>query len=296
MCYGATYTIDKVKCFQVNARSLINKMDEMKCYVYELKPDIVMITESWATEEIEDVVLKLDSYTIIRNDRTGKKGGGCIIYLNDCLRGIRNEDLTFMVDTETVWCDLKTKGGKTLIGVCYHSPSAGADQERALHDLLRRACDRKEATVICGDFNHMSIDWRTLQAGAEGESFVELVQDCFLTQHVDCPTRGDNILDLVLTSEENMIENLVVREPLGTSDHNIITFDLMCSIEVKDWKEEYYDYRNSDFEGMRQFLAHYDWKELIKANEIEGKWSSFKMVMDEIVEKFVPKKTRRKSK
>ena len=40
-------TVSKLKCFSINARSIINKMQELKCYIYELDPDFVMITESW---------------------------------------------------------------------------------------------------------------------------------------------------------------------------------------------------------------------------------------------------------
>ncbi len=38
-----------------------------------------------------------------------------------------------------------------------------------------------------------------------------------------------------------MLDKLVVQEPFGTSDHNVITFELICDVEIKDWKEEYYD-------------------------------------------------------
>ena len=47
------------------------------------------------------------------------------------------------------------------------------------------------------------------------------------------------ILDFVFSSGDNMVENLVVSEPFDTSDHNIITFDLIYKLETKDWKQEY---------------------------------------------------------
>ena len=42
----------------------------------------------------------------------------------------------------------------------------------------------------------------------------------FLVQHVNDPTRGTNKIhvDLVLSSEQNMVENVCVGEPF--SDHN----------------------------------------------------------------------------
>jgi len=41
---------DKLVCFYVNARSLVYKMSELELYVYEEKPDIIGITESWTFE------------------------------------------------------------------------------------------------------------------------------------------------------------------------------------------------------------------------------------------------------
>ena len=44
-----------------------------------------------------------------------------------------------------------------------------------------------------GDFNHGYIQWKSLES-AEGEDqeFLFLIQDSFLTQHVQEPNRGEN--------------------------------------------------------------------------------------------------------
>jgi len=57
-----------------------------------------------------------------------------------------------------------------------------------------------------GDFNYPNINWATFDCGRIAEPFLDLVQDCFLTQHVYVPTRVYNILDLVLTSECGMVD------------------------------------------------------------------------------------------
>ena len=224
--------LDKLTVFSVNARSLVNKMSEIECYAHEVDPDIICITESWATADIANSELALDGYRIMRNDRAHAKGGGCLIYLKEGLTAVIMEELTHTSNTETLWCKISTvSGSNLLLGVCYKSPSANAESEMALHDAMRKASECCESMVIVGDFNHRTIDWRTLQSGAEGSAFLDLTQDLFLTQHVLEPTRNENVLDLVLTSEPDMVDNLVVREPF--SDHNIVTFDLICAVEVK---------------------------------------------------------------
>ena len=77
-----------------------------------------------------------------------------------------------------------------------------------------------------GDFNHPDIGWISLDSSNESAKFLLLVQNCFLTQHVLKPTRGDNVLDLILSSNKELVDNVTVVEPLETSDHSQIHFNL----------------------------------------------------------------------
>ena len=39
---------------------------------------------------------------------------------------------------------------------------------------------------------------------------------------LDKPTRGDNILDLILTSNEALVNNINIEEPFVSSDHCVV--------------------------------------------------------------------------
>ena len=81
--------------------------------------------------------------------------------------------------------------------------------------------------IILGDFNHGNIKWDTLQStGVEDQKFLCLIQDNFLTQHVLVPTRATRILDIVLSSQKELVDNVKIKEPLGSSDHNQMHFDI----------------------------------------------------------------------
>ena len=57
--------------------------------------------------------------------------------------------------------------------------------------------------IIMGDFNQGNIKWDTLQStGVEAQTFVCLLQDNLLTQHLLEPTRAEMILDIVLSSQK----------------------------------------------------------------------------------------------
>ena len=55
-------------------------------------------------------------------------------------------------------------------------------------------------------------------------SMPNVLSDNFLTQMVLQPTRGNNILDIVLTNNSDMVCDVEVGEPI--SDHNIVTFNV----------------------------------------------------------------------
>ena len=73
------------------------------------------------------------------------------------------------------------------------------------------------------------------------------------------PTRGENVLDIVLSSQKEFIDNVRICEPLGCRDHNQIYF----IIKVKGEQNRKIRYRNNFHKGrykdMRKYLAKIDW-------------------------------------
>ena len=62
------------KCVCLNARSIINKNNELNIMVDEIKPHIICITESWANNDITDAEWGLEGYVMFRKDRMGRRG------------------------------------------------------------------------------------------------------------------------------------------------------------------------------------------------------------------------------
>ena len=57
-----------------------------------------------------------------------------------------------------------------------------------------------------GDFNHGHIQWKSIEnTWGENQQFLLLIQDSFLNQHMLEPTRGENVLDLVLSSQHELV-------------------------------------------------------------------------------------------
>ena len=62
-------------------------MDEIRCFVSENKNKIHLfaVTESWLADDIHDCMLSIPNYSIIRNDRKHRKGGGVCIWCNNSI-------------------------------------------------------------------------------------------------------------------------------------------------------------------------------------------------------------------
>ena len=69
----------------LNARSIINKKNELDIMVDEIKPHIIGITESWANNDIADAELGLEGYVMFRKDRMGRRGGGVLLYIKETM-------------------------------------------------------------------------------------------------------------------------------------------------------------------------------------------------------------------
>ena len=97
--------------------------------------------------------------------------------------------------------------------------------------------------IIMGDFNHGNIKWDTLQStGVEDQQFLCLVQDNFLTQHVLEPTRATRVLYIVLSSQKEFADNVEIKEPLGSSDHNQMHFNIIIKSDkpkVQRWRRDF---------------------------------------------------------
>ena len=74
------------RCVCLNARSILNKKNELNIMVEDIDLRIIGRTESWANTDITNAELGLTGYVMFRRDRIGRRGGGVIIYVNEYIQ------------------------------------------------------------------------------------------------------------------------------------------------------------------------------------------------------------------
>ena len=287
----------KLSCLYLNARSIVNKHNELEMYVLEEKFDIVCITETWMNSSILDSEMSISGYTLHRKDRNHvdkHRGGGVAVYVHNDLSCVHREEIFEQNFPETIWCNINCNGRNTLIGVCYRAPDSVQINDEALYSLIDRVS--KENVVIMGDFNFPELDWSRPESIGDSHPFIECLSNNFLIQLVDEPTRETNYLDLVLCSDPSLVENLVVDEPFETSDHQLVTFSLVTKKFSRKHTKQTYNYYKADYDEIRQYARMKNWG--INLNRFTAKdiWKKLQEDLIEIRQKFVPLNKPRASK
>ena len=72
-----TSRICTLDCFLANAKSIVNKMNELEEYVFEYNPGVNMRSESWSRDSISNVELNFNCFHLLRSDRLFSKVGEC---------------------------------------------------------------------------------------------------------------------------------------------------------------------------------------------------------------------------
>ena len=107
------------------------------------------------------------------------------------------------------------------------------------------------------------------------------------------PTRGNNILDLVLSSEDDLVDELSVGEEVGGSDHRLVRFLLRVPrVETARLVSRKLDLRRADFAGLCAGLADVSLEEGENAEDL---WNSFKTTFMELQSRFIPLKNSRRA-
>ena len=106
---------------------------------------------------------------------------------------------------------------------------------------------------------------------------------------VSTPTRGENVLDLFLTSNHTLVKNTDVLP--GISDHDLVLSEVSTKpVETRQPPRSTYLYKRADWEGFKTYKEKV--KEDIYANStsksVEELLISFKSSVNEGLARFVP--------
>ena len=214
-------------------------------------------------------------------------GGGVILYVKESIQAYEIKLEREADCDEAVWCKIVSGNSKLTIGLVYQSPNINEEDNTKIKTAIKEVS--KGECIIMGDFNHGHIQLNSLEStGSEDQQFLFLIQDSFLTLHMLEPTRGENVLDIVLSSQKELVDNVKILEPLGNSDHNQIHFDINVKSESKNKKTYKRNFHKGNYKDMRKYLAKLYWNNMLMNKTAIECWNILKYEIESIIDKFVP--------
>ena len=277
------------RCLYTNARSVRGKIGELECLVLGESIDIVGISETWWDEENQwDTVIP--GYKLYRKDREGRVGGGVALYVREGIHSSKIEKVTELDSLlEMLWVEITGPNGNLTVGVCYRPPDQKIEEDYKMMTGLKMAAKQKNC-VVMGDFNYPHIDWANgcSNRGRESE-FLDCLNDCAMEQMVTEPTRGEVILDLVLSNAEDLVRDVNVIAPLGNSDHNVIEYNICINRKLPNkTNTAMFNFKRGNFSEMRGYVKKKLKGKVKKVKTLGESWRLFKTTILEAQIKYIP--------
>ena len=278
---------DEELILHLNARSIVNKADEVKEICQELSPAMLLISETWLDKSCPKGTAVPEGYKILRKDRSeifkqiyGKSNGGgiAILYRKEIsikIHGTLNND-----KNELLWCTIWLKGKQYLICLMYRAEYTSLLEtndkgESEMENLLQASMDYN--LLLMGDTN---CDTNNPNPSKSTKSLLSLTEEYGLKQLIKKPTRFNKksatIIDHIFVRDEQLIKKVGTCE--GISDHcgtycivkadkSIPKENIRCRT-FKDFNE--LEYQNDIIKAIDQsfFSQHMQNEELNKAFDI----------------------------
>ena len=194
---------------------------------------------------------------------------------------------------EVLVCRVETTKECFTIGVCYRPPDSLQDQDKLLYNFIEKVGDK--TVVLMGDFNYAGINWSKPEHVDRSHPFVEALDNKFLIQCVEEPSRNNNFLDLVVASEENLVVDLKVSEPFQNSDHQSISFSINSSIPYKTKSIPVFNYFRGDYQKIREEMRKNGWEKTVWGTDVDQVWNNLKSKLLDYRDRFVGVKKKGKS-
>ena len=178
----------------------------------------------------------------------------------------------------------------------YRPPSYGQDENQSLRDAVSEFCVGRNVVVL-GDFNLPSLKWdSSLPSGGyvppHEMDFYNMFLTAGLTQWVVEGTycRSGNILDLALSSQDDVVGDVLVEAPLPGCHH--------CPVVMEYYPETYVVndgggtgirlWNRGNFSAMQENFDRMDWGGLFDGVSLQEACRAFTVKVNEVTDRFVP--------
>ena len=289
----------------------MKKAYELQGYIFNHKPDIVILNETWLKQNILNPEIFPKSYKVSRIDRSGKThpwdssqpkkfrkfGGGVLIAHRLDIDCESTEVGLIKVQAELLSINFKLPTGKKLcISTFYRVGTLGMENYEQVKKYFTTLASRKKLDkhVLVGDFNFPEVEWPEATTTVElHKKFLDLfLVDLGHSQMISEPThKNGNTLDLLFTNIPDIINKISVLDfnEVCKSDHFGIKFEIKLNVKLKKVaKRQIYNFSKANWKELNFDLKKVNWH-LIGSHDPHTSWNIFKFILNKLCDKHIPK-------
>ena len=270
---------------------------------------LMCLTETHLHSDIEDAEVTIVGYEIFRADRSkGKKKGGVAAYVRtDVAHHTRL--MSSGSNGEAEYVVLHIAKWNLVVVTLYRPPGCTTEKFIEVTEIIRsniRSIGNPEPTiVITGDFNLPNIEWNrysiyggTSPDRTQADALFRLVDELLLRQIVENATRGDNILDLFLTNNDDLVSNIQIEDTI-MSDHRILMIETTMDMKpdklggVKksgQFASLNFFNENTKWTDINNHISSINWDQAMKGLSTEEMYVFFQQTLFQICEMHTPGK------
>ena len=270
----------------------------------------ICVCESHLNPTIRDAEVKMNGFVLHRTDRSGgRRKGGVAVYVKECASW--NAEVVISYSNSVVeMLGIYIREQNLLIIIIYRPPECEyryfKDSLNKMNIFLSSLPAPLPEIIIAGDLNLPHVDWATVTTTdaptverLQAALLKDTMEDWCLSQYVRCPTRGRNILDVVISNNVNLIANITT-EVTTHSDHRFLVVETNIStcqkaaVKRKD-EQSPFDELNFhsdrvDWFALQEELSSVPWVEEMRGKSVDEKHDFFISRTLQVCQRHVPQK------
>ncbi|CAH2015355.1 unnamed protein product [Acanthoscelides obtectus] len=270
---ASTNLENNLRIGHINVRSLIPSLNEINSSIYNLKLDILGVTESWLTEQVSEQEVKINNFKFYRVDR-GSRGGGIGVYVRSDITVVEIDVTKDQREIfEQQWLILKIGKIKLGLGIIYRPPRFNVMTAlRQLEESIANLIPVTDELIIMGDININLLRHTNIT-----NQFNNLLDTFNFKQVVINPARYSrdtaSLIDVIIMSDDHLLSGSAHHQDLHQhSDHQLIHCSINIKISaVRPIVIKYRNFIHFDIYSFKQDLINFPWWQVVDCDNVNQK-------------------------
>lgn len=273
---------------QINPGSLKSHLNEVRELIEKVNVDAISVSETWFSDSHNDKLISIPGFSVIRNDRNNRRGGGVAIYLRNFYKYRIIYKSPTNARIEALLIEVLIGNAKILLGVVYNPPP------NLIFDTFQRnfldISSKYDHAILAGDFN---VD--LTQQNSASKKFRKFLDDCQLQTKAELPSNfvyncRPSLIDFIFVKQLNLLKTYSQIELGSFTSHDLIfaSYNLDTSSVAKTNFIKYRSLKNINISQLHKEASKCNFSQIYTTPHIDKMVSILNKNINFLLNKFAP--------